>query len=571
MTFEFSGNTYRIILLEDRPFILLETETGDPLAELFALSSVHPLNGRDDTPAILDWERSEMAGVTTFTLQASSTVWSRKIYRLCCYPNRLTFQIEVEGSGRLAEVDYFGGYYSGDVRWGSGFFWSGQNFRKLFNFEPNDCVEAYSSPEGNSSINMTGLSLPGRGDWFYTPPPFCFAAQTRYGWLSLAAEARPGQYQFTEYAYHGQKAAFYLSLAYEGYQRVEGRYILPMIGIDFADNEYAVLKKHVRALSFPQASDEVGSFETRPSCNQYGWWKSPLFCGWGAQSHLASVEGGQAPDFSRQEHYEDFLESLQSNEVNPGIVVLDDKWQTTYGENIVDKEKWPNVDGFIARQHAQGRKILFWIKAWDPEGLPVDECIHNSAGQPVACDPTNPIYQEHLGRMVERMLSIKGYNADGFKIDFTARIPSGPGMQLYGDRWGLELLRTYLEVIYKNAKRIKPDALIMTHTPHPYLADLVDMIRLNDINSKQEIIGSAYHRARVAAIACPQAVIDTDNWPMPDKATWRRYLLEQPRLGIPSLYYATHIDATGEPLEEQDYQLIRETWRQFRNSQGHSE
>jgi hypothetical protein len=162
------------------------------------------------------------------------------------------------------------------------------------------------------------------------------------------------------------------------------------------------------------------------------------------------------------------------------------------------------------------------------------------------------------------MLSSDGYDADGFKIDFTARIPSGPGLRAHGIEWGLELMKRYLSILYSEAKQVKPDALIMSHTPHPYLADVLDMIRLNDINIGQDVNRAMTHRARVARIACPEAIIDTDNWPITDKATWRRYMEIQPDLGVPSLYFATHIDFTQEPLGAEDYALIREVWARSR-------
>jgi hypothetical protein len=165
---------------------------------------------------------------------------------------------------------------------------------------------------------------------------------------------------------------------------------------------------------------------------------------------------------------------------------------------------------------------------------------------------------------VSKMLTPQGYNADGFKIDFTARIPSGPGIHVHGDRWGLELMKVYLEIIYSEAKKVKPDALIITHAPHPYLADVMDMVRLNDINKNKDAIAAMTLRARVARIACPDVLIDTDNWPIKDLASWRAYTRLQPELGIPSLYYVTHIDNSLEPLEAQDYQLIREVWARHR-------
>jgi hypothetical protein len=137
-------------------------------------------------------------------------------------------------------------------------------------------------------------------------------------------------------------------------------------------------------------------------------------------------------------------------------------------------------------------------------------------------------------------------------------------------------MKRYLWIIYDEAKQTKPDALVMTHTPHPYLADVVDMIRLNDINTgKHAMTGKMIKlgkdinqamtmRALIAAIACPSAIIDTDNWPITNRASWRKYLRLQPELGVPSLYYVTHIDSTKEPLQPKDYRLIREIWAHHR-------
>jgi hypothetical protein len=37
----------------------------------------------------------------------------------------------------------------------------------------------------------------------------------------------------------------------------------------------------------------------------------------------------------------------------------------------------------------------------------------------------------------------------------------------------------------------------------------------------------------------------------------------KPELGVPSLYYATHVDATGEPLEPSDYEALRRVWERW--------
>jgi hypothetical protein len=571
------AETYTLTFAVDRPFVYLDDAAGERLAELFVLSSVHPLHDRDDTLSAGSWQVEQAGDEVLFSLAARSSVWSGKTYRFRCTARRFLYEIEVEGRGRLAEANYFGGYYSGQPRWGSGFFRSGQFFRTGFNPEPNTAESSYFEPCAGSVIDLTGVPLPGKGSWFFTPAPFAYgfttgfttgnasgsqaAAGAESPWLGIGVEARPGCNRFTEFAYHGGLGSFYFSLSYEGHTAVDGRYALPSLGFDFAPDEYAALEAHVSALRRSGLTDGPRA-RLRPA-----WWREPIFCGWGAQCGEARAEGGRAPDYSRQSLYECLLGTLEQNGVCPGIVVLDDKWQRTYGENLVDEARWPDLPGFIAGQHERGRHVLLWLKAWDAEGVAAEQCITNAAGAPLAVDPSHPAYAEHLRASVRRMLGPKtegGYDADGFKIDFSARIPTGPGLCLYGDAWGLELMKLYLGILHDEAKRVKPEALIIAHAPHPYLSGVLDMVRLNDINVGHDVLAAMTRRATVAGIACPEALIDTDNWPMRDKATWRAYAGLQPALGVPALYFASCIDSTGEPLDAEDYALLRETWARYR-------
>jgi hypothetical protein len=209
-----------------------------------------------------------------------------------------------------------------------------------------------------------------------------------------------------------------------------------------------------------------------------------------------------------------------------------------------------------------------WLKAWDPEGVDVDLCIRDFAGKKIAIDPSNPNYERLFRNSVRYMLSQEGLNADGFKIDFTARIPSSPYCEIYHEIWGLELMRKYLQVIYTEAKAVKEDALVMTHTPHPYLEDVIDMIRLNDVNAGCNVNNAMTHRAKVAKAACPSCIVDTDNWPMPNKQSWIDYVKLQPSLGVPSLYYLWNIDSTGEKITDEDFKIVKRAWQESRERKG---
>ena len=547
---------YTLETVANRPFVLLKDGQGSQVAELFALSDVSTSGGREDHTSWGLWQVNPAAdGALELCLTAGSSLWQHKTVRFLCWEDHIRYEIEVTGRGSIEEIHYFGGHFSGITRWGSGFFWSGQSFRQGFSPEPNSAERLYFAPSSGASVDLLGVPVPGRADWFFTPPPFCFALQSASGWIGAGIAAVPGQNQYTALHYRGRDGAFYLSLDCEGHLPVDGRAVLPALTIDFADDEYAALARHAEGLRAAGLAPRV------PAGPRPDWWQGPIFCGWGAQCALAARAKGRAPNYSRQENYERFLANLSAHGLQPPVVVIDDKWQLHYGSNQVDPQKWPDLPGFIAARHAAGQKVLLWLKAWDPEGLPAEECITNAAGLPLAFDPTAPAFRARLVASVQTMLSdAKGYGADGFKLDFSARIPSGPGLRHHGPEWGLELMRAYLDLLYRAAKAAKPDALVIAHTPHPYLADVVDMLRLNDVNTGSDVVVQMRHRARVARLACPGSLIDTDNWPMVDRAAWRAYLPVQPQLGVPALYFDESVDATGEPLEEADYALLRAIW-----------
>jgi hypothetical protein len=173
-----------------------------------------------------------------------------------------------------------------------------------------------------------------------------------------------------------------------------------------------------------------------------------------------------------------------------------------------------------------------------------------------------------LRDVMHELVGPGGLDADGLKIDFTARTPSGHALVRSGDGWGIALLHQLLSVVYAEVKQSKPDALVITQTPHPSFADVTDMVRLNDMLRLDDpgplpvsaVVPQMRYRALVAKAALPDVLIDTDDWCIPDKRTWREYLELKSELGVQSLYYATHLDLSGEALEEDDYAALRRAW-----------
>lgn len=512
--------------------------------------------GRDETLAV---SAPRIVG-GRIELERRSSLWERALVTIDCTDEQLELRASVDGSGRLTDVDLLAlrsllpdkptgllpsGYDVGEVG-------------KLFCPDPAHAtgIRPVSDP---AVVGVTGDGEPGRHHWFFTPGPLylAFGREDESEWLDLGVAAPVERLTFVEAAYAPRDGGFHLRLAYEGHTAVEeGGFEAPALVLTpGVTHPYAGLRRHRDDLA-ARGSAPVVERREQPS-----WWTDPMFCGWGAQFHLFETNGGSPMDEATQANYDAFLARLEEHGVAPGTVVLDDKWQSAYGTNEPDPAKWPDLKGWIAAQHERGRHVLLWWKAWDVEGLPAELCVRTSDGTPVAIDPTNPGAREELTRLMTHLLSADGLDADGLKIDFTARTPSGHALTTHGDGWGIALLHELLAVVYAAAKAAKPDALIVTQAPHPAFADVADMIRLNDIiGGHESVVAQMLFRAEVARAACPELLIDTDDWRMPSRAAWREYLDLKPEIGVPSLYYATHIDATGEPLERDDYHLLRTVW-----------
>jgi hypothetical protein len=282
----------------------------------------------------------------------------------------------------------------------------------------------------------------------------------------------------------------------------------------------------------------------------------------------------QAADLARQDVYDEFLATMDDAGLDPGTIVIDDRWQASYGAATVDTARWPDLRGWICQQHRSGRKVLLWWKAWDPEGIPDDECVLDPSGRPVAVDVANPAYLERLAGIVTHLVGRDGLDADGFKVDFTQRAPSGMSLRAHDGAWGIAALHMLLATIHRAAKAAKPDALMVTHTPHPSFGDVCDMVRLNDVlerdnaGDRVHVVEQLRFRHAVATHSLPGHLVDTDQWPMPDRDSWRAYVEVQAELGVPALYYLESIDASRERLSADDLALVARTWKEYRSECG---
>ncbi|MDR1238458.1 MAG: hypothetical protein LBK28_09470 [Propionibacteriaceae bacterium] len=581
--------SYRLEVSRSRPEARLAGIDGQAWTTLCLETGVNTVAQADETilPAGETGLVSADAERVLFCRERVSTAWDQAAVWLCCGPDQLSLQAEVSSDHpqRITDVTLAGGR-AVRANGAGGEFRSRIDFSSLFLPVPTEPVQVVRPASAAGRLGVVGDAEPGRLHGIFSPPPLVFGfGRVPAGigaevpadgspWLGAALVAPVAELSFTTASYEPLDGGWWLRLCYEGHtSRTSWR--SPALVFTAADDVWGVLDRY-RELTRP---DWVAK-PVEP------WWLEPIFCGWGAQCALADtleqqvtdagtgLVGGsavlKAAELSRQELYDRWLAKLEANQLCPGTIVIDDKWQRSYGDAHPDQEKWPDLRGWIAARHRQGQRVLLWFKAWDAEGLPAAECVTDPAGHPVAADPSNPGYLRRLEKAVERMLSPGGLDADGFKVDFTQRTPAGQALRSAGTEWGIAALHRLLETVYQAAKAAKPDALVITHAVNPLFADVCDMLRLNDVleldsaGQPASVRGQLEFRAAVARRSLPGIPLDTDQWPMPGRAEWLDYNRAQVSLGVPALYYLDSINGSAE-ITTDDLAEIAQLWREYRD------
>jgi hypothetical protein len=571
------------------PNAQLRDPAGASWLVLSLLSSVHTMAAPDECIDIDDPQVDERGDAVSISVTSRGTAWSGKTATLRCLPDRLEYSVTVTGEGSLADVTLLGGdaVLPGGA---AGTFRSGIRFASVFSPTPSEPVQVVRPAHSAVALGVVGDAEPGRLNAVFSPPPLAIGLGRQPGttatdlpdgdWLGLSVVDRVDRLSFSTVRYEPVDGGFLLRLNYDGHTAVTGSWTSPVLVLKPAASGWQVIDDY-------RDSNLTRGFAPSPSSPAPSWWLEPIFCGWGAQcaryartSRSGAAKAGEAteggttlpgaPDYARQSVYDELLATLDEAGLEPGTIVIDDRWQAEYGTATPDLGHWPDLKGWIAARHAEGRRVLLWWKAWDPTGLPDDECILDAAGRPVAVDPANPRYLARLAGIVHSLLGPDGLDADGFKVDFTQRAPTGKTLRGQPGTWGIAALHQLLGALYAAAKEAKSDALLITHAMHPAFGDVTDVVRLNDVLERDPsgtsvpVVDQLRYRHGIASRVLPDHPIDTDQWPMPSRDEWLNYVRAQAELGIPALYYAESIDATNEPIERSDLAVVSATWAAYR-------
>ena len=559
------------------PYLELADADGSRWMRLCAMSSAHTREARDESMSLSEPEVRTESDAVVVTIRSMSPAWRERALELRCTRDSVEITLEARGTGVLTDVTILGG--DGILPTGaSGTFRSGFDAQSLYVPSPTEPVAFVRPVWSAASLGVVGDADPGRLNGIFSPPPLALAfgrdpATDAFSpgpgpWLATWLRAPVEELGFTTMRFDPVDGGGLLRLAYEGHTPVDtgahGVWRSPTIVIRPVATPGDALREYRDDLV--QAGFATAAVQ-RPT----PWWLEPIFCGWGAQ---VARGGAPAPDLCRQEIYDEFLETLAGASLDPGTIVIDDRWQAQYGTAEPDTDAWPDLRGWIDRRHAEGRRVLLWFKAWDPAGLPAEECVTDAAGRPIAADPGSPAYLSRLDAIVERLLSVEGLDADGFKVDFTQRAPSGNMLRSAAGSdgvWGVAALHRLVSRIHAAAKRIKPDALVITHTVHPSFGAVTDMVRTNDV-LEHDVTGApvsvaAQLRARheIVANVLPGHPVDTDQWPMPNREEWLDYARTQVLLGVPALYYLERV-REDEPIDREHLAAIGRTWDEYRET-----
>ena len=311
------------------------------------------------------------------------------------------------------------------------------------------------------------------------------------------------------------------------------------------------------------------------------WWFSPMWCSWGDQHtfldsaeviHLATTpeQRMQAVHNINDVMVDKVTGVIEKYDLPVRTLILDDRWYTKQGDMFADTTKFPDMRRTVENLHARGFKVLCWSSLYQfdkdsqaylkhPEWFLIHHYArnwHNPERDWIFVDYSDPeVAEAYLGDLMQRLLGDGpgGYNFDGIKFDWPFLLPHN---YAFPDREWVGKERTvYLaqKRIYDAAKAVKPDALIIGVSPHPFFNDTQDIIRTYDVSTFD--IRVHLERAKFVRAIAPGMTVAMDEHVY--HQNFFRYIEEGSRLGIPMMYNLLRFNGDGVVYSEEDYRRLK--------------
>ncbi len=458
-------------------------------------------------------------------------------------------------------------------------------------WSPSPSVDHRTSPYRVPKKIMIGIRGSQETGAKFSPPPYAVIIMGGGRRLFVGIRAEAKWHLWNSAFFNATKKGIEVKIDLEGHSDPhEANKHIDLFVVRDSDDEsdYSLLERGLN-LCYPEG--RIHPQEDIPS-----WWLMPVYCGYGDQVGISfECEGPDGPEaralaYCIQGLYERWIDILDQESLPFGTIIIDAGWSSG-GVWQPNKIQWPDLRGFIDRQHSKGRKVLLWIATWYTEGLPDDWCIYCGSKKLVA-DPENPSYLSFIRNNIRKLLSDAKdcYNADGFKIDQlaytpTERMPLGgehfgrqirvgknhPFIKYDGKLWGCELLYKLQKEIYLAAKNTKKDCLITSSTVHPYFHDTFDMVRLHDagvILPQTDVFEAMKARALLSKAALPSHPIDSDDWVHSYYDKWVDFTKRSWNIGVPCIFYAERFvvfrpEPKVLPVERTTLRAIAKAWKNY--------
>jgi len=519
--------------------------------------AVHSLTSEDSGP-----QYEIVAG-------ADSSLWKHREFHWRLYADHLEFEHRAAGEGKAGRCYFFSGGRPG--RWDKGLSdggaWNSLLMAdRYWSPSPNHANQWEFSIAEPQTLGFSSQARKGSEEDFrpaqmidlFSPPPLMAAFHRDGEWASVGIGAQPGWYRFPALEYSGSRyagAAWWVD--YLGYQTITSNpgdeFHSPVTAVHFGYSALETLERYTEWL-------ERSGFGTRARYPDVRWHHLPVFCGWAEQTTQAIPYGRIPSAESTQKNYEAWVAELETRKLPVGTIVIDDKWQKGYGSFEIDQQKWPDLKGFVQAQHARGRHVLLWVPVAHADGLPDRLCVHDQRGKCIGPDWANSAYETFLRRQIRYLVETVG--VDGFKEDWVWA-PVVANLPIPAEFAGIEAVRRFQQVLYTEAHRSKPDAMVETQTANLVFRDSSDVLRLNDIwYATRDVVGTMRKRARIAHISGWQ-LVDTDNASSTTLETWWQYMEAQPSIGIPALYFIHRTESTREEPPDRDWVQLAEIWQRY--------